>query len=79
MYKVTERDIQTIRSIYIYFLCFKELGGNVDTKVLREWFKSVDFDNDGFVDFFDWVRLLEHPEAVDLSAYFRVQFFVLFT
>ncbi|KAH7731077.1 sluggish A-PC [Aphelenchoides avenae] len=37
----------------------EEFGIKTDSKVVKDWFKVVDFDADGFVDFYDWGRLLD--------------------
>lgn len=37
----------------------EEFGIKTDSELVREWFKIVDFDEDGFVDFYDWGRLLD--------------------
>ena len=31
-----------------------------DTKVVRDWFKTVDFDADGHIDFHGWNKLLDN-------------------
>ena len=42
----------------------KELGIKVDGKQVQEWFKTMDFDKDGFVDFHDWGNLLESNQEI---------------
>lgn len=37
---------------------------------MKDWFKTVDFDADGFVDFYDWGRLLD--DNSDISSMFQV-------
>lgn len=37
---------------------------------MKEWFKIVDFDDDGFVDFYDWGRLLD--DNPNISKMFQV-------
>ncbi|KAL3068563.1 hypothetical protein niasHT_030854 [Heterodera trifolii] len=37
----------------------QEIGIKTDQKAIRDWFKQADFNADGFVDFFDWGRLLD--------------------
>lgn len=48
----------------------KEFGIKTDAKYIKEWFKMVDFDEDGFVDFYDWGRLLDLSE--DMTSVFQV-------
>uniref|UniRef100_A0A914HDN8 Proline dehydrogenase n=1 Tax=Globodera rostochiensis TaxID=31243 RepID=A0A914HDN8_GLORO len=49
----------------------QEFGIKSDQKAIREWFKHADFNEDGFVDFFDWGRLLD-VEAGKLQKVFQV-------
>uniref|UniRef100_A0A7E4VVN1 Proline dehydrogenase n=1 Tax=Panagrellus redivivus TaxID=6233 RepID=A0A7E4VVN1_PANRE len=48
----------------------KEFGIKTDTKQVQEWFKTVDFDDDGFVDFYEWGQLLD--ENKELTKMFQV-------
>uniref|UniRef100_A0A914YTR0 Proline dehydrogenase n=1 Tax=Panagrolaimus superbus TaxID=310955 RepID=A0A914YTR0_9BILA len=48
----------------------KEFGIKTDSKMVQEWFKMVDFDDDGFVDYYDWGRLLD--ENKELTSMFSV-------
>lgn len=47
----------------------KEFGIKTDHK-FKQWFRTLDFDDDGFVDFFDWGRLLDLSE--DMTSMFQV-------
>jgi len=40
----------------------KEFGVKTDSVAVREWFKQVDFDDNGIVDFFEWGQLLDLEE-----------------
>ena len=46
----------------------EEFGIKID--FVKDWFKIVDFDEDGFVDFYDWGRLLD--DNPDMSSMFQV-------
>lgn len=48
----------------------KELGIKVDDKQVQEWFKTLDFDADGFVDFHDWGNLLDKNK--EIASVFKV-------
>lgn len=39
-----------------------EFGVKTDSVAVREWFKQVDFDDNGIVDFFEWGQLLDLEE-----------------
>lgn len=44
---------------------------------MNNWFRQVDFDDDGFVDFFDWGKLLDlekREAAKRMNEMFRVCF-----
>ncbi|KAE9553790.1 hypothetical protein FO519_003011 [Halicephalobus sp. NKZ332] len=61
MSKISEEDF--LRKL-------KEFGIKVDSKQVKEWFKTVDFDDDGFVDFHDWGNLLDKNKEV--ASMFKV-------
>ncbi|CAJ0601208.1 unnamed protein product [Cylicocyclus nassatus] len=42
----------------------QEFGVKADSEEVREWFKSVDFDNDGYVDFHGWDKILDNNEKL---------------
>lgn len=46
------------------------MGIKTDSGFVKDWFKTVDFDADGFVDFYDWGRLLD--DNSDISSMFQV-------
>uniref|UniRef100_A0AC34QTB5 Proline dehydrogenase n=1 Tax=Panagrolaimus sp. JU765 TaxID=591449 RepID=A0AC34QTB5_9BILA len=48
----------------------KEFGIKVDDKAVKEWFESIDFDHDGYVDIHDWGHLLDANKQ--LSSMFKV-------
>lgn len=48
----------------------EELGIKTESRFVKDWFKTVDFDADGFVDFYDWGRLLD--DNSDISSMFQV-------
>lgn len=33
--------------------------------MMQEWLKTVDFDENGFVDFYDWRKLIEEHKRLD--------------
>lgn len=66
----------------MFYLIFKEFGIKTDSVAVREWFKQVDFDDNGIVDFFEWGQLLDLEErgaVKQLDKMFQVytQLFVL--
>lgn len=42
----------------------KDFGVKIDSKMVQDWFKTVDFDADGFVDFYDWGKLIDEPRIL---------------
>lgn len=46
------------------------MGIKTDSGIVKDWFKIVDFDADGFVDFYDWGYLLDNNS--DISSMFQV-------
>ncbi|VDN28842.1 unnamed protein product [Cylicostephanus goldi] len=42
----------------------QEFGVKADSEQVREWFKSVDFDKDGYVDFHGWNKILDNNEKL---------------
>lgn len=63
---------KSLNKLRILFLFLKEFGIKTDSNAVRDWFKQADFNDDGFVDFFDWGRLLD-VEAGKLQKVFQVQ------
>ncbi|KAI6234628.1 Proline dehydrogenase [Aphelenchoides fujianensis] len=57
--KISEEDFERRLS---------EFGIKTDSKFVKDWFKMVDFDEDGFVDFYDWGRLLDPEQRHDLHV-----------
>ncbi|CAD5226780.1 unnamed protein product [Bursaphelenchus xylophilus] len=51
----------------------KEFGIKTDSKFVKEWFKMADFDADGFVDFYDWGRLLDLSEDMTMFQVFNIK------
>lgn len=51
---------------------FQELGVKADSAEVRDWFRTVDFDSDGLVDFHGWNQLLD--DNTKLGEMFRVHF-----
>ncbi|CAD5219666.1 unnamed protein product [Bursaphelenchus okinawaensis] len=51
----------------------KEFGIRTDSKFVKEWFKMADFDADGFVDFYDWGRLLDLSEDMTMFQVFNIK------
>ncbi|KAI6236477.1 Proline dehydrogenase [Aphelenchoides besseyi] len=47
-----------------------EFGIKTDNNNVKEWFKMIDFDDDGFVDYHDWGRLLDLSS--DMTSMFKV-------
>lgn len=43
----------------------KEFGVQIDNDKMNEWLKSVDFDDCGFVDYYDWGKLIEEHRELD--------------
>lgn len=41
-----------------------------DSKVIRDWFKTVDFDGDGYMDYHGWSKILD--DHVKLGGMFKV-------
>lgn len=48
----------------------QEFGVKIDHAQVQEWFSAADFDADGFVDIYDWGRLMDHQ--MQLSKLFQV-------
>ncbi|CAI4221836.1 unnamed protein product [Auanema sp. JU1783] len=48
----------------------KAFGVKADSKVVKDWFKTVDFDADGFVDFHGWDKILD--DNAKLGEMFKV-------
>ncbi|KAE9553789.1 hypothetical protein FO519_003010 [Halicephalobus sp. NKZ332] len=61
MNKISEED---------FLRRFKELGIKVDNKQVREWFKTIDNDRDGFLDFHEWGDSVDKNE--ELAPMFKV-------
>ncbi|VDM44599.1 unnamed protein product [Toxocara canis] len=53
--KISEKDF--LQKIQNY-------GIKTDSKMVQEWFKMVDFDEDGFVDFYDWAELFDEDKKL---------------
>ncbi|VDO30466.1 unnamed protein product [Heligmosomoides polygyrus] len=49
---------------------FQELGVKADSKVIRDWFKTVDFDGDGYMDYHGWSKILD--DHVKLGGMFKI-------
>ncbi|VDL70521.1 unnamed protein product [Nippostrongylus brasiliensis] len=47
----------------------KGLGVKADSKTIRNWFKSVDFDGDGYMDYHGWSKILD--DQVKLGNMFQ--------
>ncbi|KAK6048622.1 hypothetical protein COOONC_13873, partial [Cooperia oncophora] len=47
-----------------------DLGVKADSKQIRDWFKSVDFDGDGYMDFHGWSRILD--DHIKLGNMFKI-------
>ncbi|VDM67738.1 unnamed protein product [Strongylus vulgaris] len=47
-----------------------DFGVKTDSEAIRDWFKSVDFDSDGYVDFHGWDKLLD--DNTKLGSMFQV-------
>uniref|UniRef100_A0A915Q5M1 Proline dehydrogenase n=1 Tax=Setaria digitata TaxID=48799 RepID=A0A915Q5M1_9BILA len=43
----------------------KDHGVQIDEDMMERWLKKVDFDENGFVDFYDWRKLIEEHERLD--------------
>ncbi|KAK6732501.1 hypothetical protein RB195_016714 [Necator americanus] len=48
----------------------QEFGVKTDSTAVREWFKSVDFDGDGHVDFHGWSKILD--DNARLGSMFKI-------
>ncbi|WKY03529.1 hypothetical protein Q1695_004915 [Nippostrongylus brasiliensis] len=48
----------------------KGLGVKADSKTIRNWFKSVDFDGDGYMDYHGWSKILD--DQVKLGNMFQI-------
>ncbi|KAE9421483.1 hypothetical protein Angca_004814, partial [Angiostrongylus cantonensis] len=48
----------------------KEFGVKAESQVIRDWFKTVDFDGDGYVDFHGWSKILD--DHVKLGSMFKI-------
>ncbi|KAL6740353.1 hypothetical protein Aduo_013716 [Ancylostoma duodenale] len=48
----------------------KEFGVKTDSTAVRDWFKSVDFDGDGHVDFHGWSKILD--DNAKLGSMFKI-------
>ncbi|MCP9266296.1 Prod protein [Dirofilaria immitis] len=44
---------------------FLDQGVQIDENMMQKWLKTVDFDENGFVDFYDWRKLIEEHERLD--------------
>ena len=63
-------EAQLLEKLNVLFLWYflikkiflKEFGVKTDSVAVREWFKQVDFDDNGIVDFFEWGQLLDLEE-----------------
>uniref|UniRef100_A0A0K0DBJ6 Proline dehydrogenase n=1 Tax=Angiostrongylus cantonensis TaxID=6313 RepID=A0A0K0DBJ6_ANGCA len=47
-----------------------EFGVKAESQVIRDWFKTVDFDGDGYVDFHGWSKILD--DHVKLGSMFKI-------
>uniref|UniRef100_A0A914ZEQ6 Proline dehydrogenase n=1 Tax=Parascaris univalens TaxID=6257 RepID=A0A914ZEQ6_PARUN len=59
--KISEKD---------FLQKLQDYGIKTESKMVQEWFRTVDFDEDGFVDFYDWTDLLD--DNIKLSEMFQV-------
>ncbi|PIO64539.1 hypothetical protein TELCIR_13829 [Teladorsagia circumcincta] len=48
----------------------RDLGVKGDSEQIRDWFKSVDFDGDGYVDYHGWSKILE--DHIQLGSMFKI-------
>ncbi|KJH47488.1 proline dehydrogenase [Dictyocaulus viviparus] len=48
----------------------KEFGVTTESQVIRDWFKSVDFDGDGYMDFHGWSKILD--DRLRLGNMFKI-------